>query len=218
MLRLDELYLQNCENIRELFKNYLRKAFKFYAEPLGFSKMLLTLLKLICALDKKTTQKFSLLKEHKLGISPTLIHSMPLPLKNDMELATELEEYFSRRQSASLPPLIGERHISEHSYSVRHSQHCQQMQECKRTLLEMVSKTKNNKEGVEREKRAYEAISKEISKQHCLCTDSTNNSPACKKCCKEAQDRIRMRLYMYMYEYTSRLPAEELSHETHSHD
>ena len=210
MLRLGDLRLRKCEDIRELFENYMKEALKFYmpksrkSDLLGVSCMLLTLLKLICALDEKATLKFPLLEEHKLGINPILIQSLLLPLKSDMELAAELEEYLSRRQSPTLPSLIEETDISERSYSVRHSQRTQHMQECKRSLLEMGSKTEAERiEEVKRSRERYNALSEEISKLQC-CTHSTYYSPACTKCQKTSKrEQIRGSFYMRS------LPAEE---------
>lgn len=161
MLSLGAVRSLNCEEIREHFENFLRDELKFYLsiyavesdsnqtemeDPFGVSRMLLTLLKLICVLDEKATAKYPLFKEHKLGINPTHIQSLLLPLKSNMQLAAELEEYFIRRQSPRLPSLIGETQISEHSYSVRHAQRSHEMQECKRALSEIASKTENERE------------------------------------------------------------------------
>ena len=210
-LRLEALPRQSCANIRELFEKYLRESFKVYppiSEPLGVGVMFLTLLKLICALDEKATEKFPLLKEHKLGISPTLIQSLLLPLKSDMELAAELEEYLITRQYPTLPSLIGETHISEQSYSVRHSQRSQQMQQCKCSILELASKTETErKEAVNSSRERYNALSEEISKLLAQC--SYSHSAACTECHKRSEQKISEREQIRVCVYTRRLPAEE---------
>ena len=211
-LRLEDLSKQNCEDIRERFEKYLREALKFYFSDdearvvPGMSLMLLTLLKLIIAVDQKATHKFPLLKEHKLGIDAKVIHLLLLPLKNDMEFAVELEDHLIMRQSPTFPSLIGETNISEHSYSVRHAQQSEQMQKCKRTLSEMASKPEaERKEAVKRARQRYKAISEEISRLQCLNNDASQHSTSCTRCHKTKElDEIRV----HLYDHTSRLPVD----------
>jgi len=112
--------------LRILSCYYLTTAGKFYKktkDPLGGSRMILTLLKLNQILDRLACKKFPLLIEHSSYFKPEIINCLLLPSKFELGVAQELVEYFHHRdEKATFPALINQLTITEDSFAVRFAQ------------------------------------------------------------------------------------------------
>lgn len=102
---------ESAANIRELATTYGDKAKAFYTgDPIGGSRMILCLLKIIRVLDEKAIRTHNLFKEHRPGVDTKFIDELLLPKRSDLEYARELKGYFRERVAASnnLPGLLDE--------------------------------------------------------------------------------------------------------------
>lgn len=122
------LYRTNIENfdskpheLRTFCIAYIQCAERFYGnDPLGHSKMVLVLLKMLAMLDEIATKAYPMLLEHRSGINPNIINSLLLPSFSDMKIAHELEMYFRKRnKKAKFPSLIEESEVTPQSFSAR---------------------------------------------------------------------------------------------------
>lgn len=116
-----ESFEREPKELRAICNEYIRCAATYYKnDPLGHSKMMLVLLKLLAKLDKIATTSNPLLLEHRSGINPNIIDSLLLPQLVDMEIAHELQTYFNERNKVAwLPSLIEEATVSAGSFPAR---------------------------------------------------------------------------------------------------
>lgn len=109
------------DELRTTCSAYIDCAGPFHRhDPLGYSKMMLVLLKIVAMLDKIATKAHPMLLKHRSGIDPNAIGSLLLPHFIDLKIAHELETYFLKRnEAASCPSLIEETTISSDSFSAK---------------------------------------------------------------------------------------------------
>lgn len=116
---------------------YSKYAEEHYKDnPLFVSRMLLVRLKLIAMLDKISTNKHQLLKQHHSGINPKIIDSLLIPQQIDMNIAYELENYFNDRNSHDRDPsLVGETTVTTKSFSVKYAKIDPKMNDLRNQIL-----------------------------------------------------------------------------------
>lgn len=110
------------EELRQDLSNYVAFTKKTYnGDPLMISRMMLVYLKLIEVLDRRATLQYPLLKKHRCGIDSSIINSLLLPQRVDMDTAYRLETYFRCRneRSSGFPSLTDEDRVSDQSFAVK---------------------------------------------------------------------------------------------------
>lgn len=119
------------ETLRSLSFSYERIATKHYKDdPLGFSRMVLTLLKILTLLDKIATLVHPQIKKHRPGISQGIFENLLLPQYEDFDIAYVLKKYFGKRaERAKYPSLIEEEKVSNASFANRFAAKSEEMQD-----------------------------------------------------------------------------------------
>lgn len=140
-----------ADDIRKCLKDYQEYAVeKYKGNPVMTSRMMLVHLKLIAVLDRRAILKYPLYKKYSCGINSNIITTLLLPQRTDMETAIRLEQHFRmRNEKATLPGLIGEKHISETSFSVEYAKNDPEMQRTRNEIMNL------DRENVERKRREW---------------------------------------------------------------
>lgn len=133
---LDEGMNYAPSKIRRMFFQYSSKAEAFYKnDPIGSSRMLLFRLKLLVILDMIATREYPLLLKHRTGINTCIFDCLLLPQFIDMQIALELQAYFTNRNSnASYPALIEENIPSTQSFAVMYAETNAEMQAIRQAI------------------------------------------------------------------------------------
>lgn len=128
----------DAKTIRDLSITYAKTAAPFYeGDPFATSIMILVRLKLISMLDKIACNEISLMSKFHSAINPNIIKTLLLHQRNDLEIASELEDYFTERnERASGPSLIGEKSVSTASFSSVYAAQNETMQSVRNSILE----------------------------------------------------------------------------------
>lgn len=118
---LDDINTCTPETLRSLSFAYGQLSGKHYSnDPLGFSRMVLTQIKILSLLDRIATGAHSALKKHRPGISLEIFEHLLLPQYEDFEIAHDLKKYFAKRfEKAKYPSLIEEEKVSDESFSYK---------------------------------------------------------------------------------------------------
>lgn len=121
--------------------NYMLFAKKNYIDnQLLSSRMILVCLKMIKTFDERlcTDVQFDILNQHHSGINPDIFNVLLLPQRIDMELAFELQQYFQKRNiSGSDPSLIGEKCVTNESFSVKFAKKNFGMKTIRKKILDL---------------------------------------------------------------------------------
>lgn len=131
MYVLVDIHSCTPETLRSLSFGYGQLAAKHYRDdPLGFSRMVLTQLKIVYLLDKIATNAHSALKTHRPGINYAIIDNLLLPQYDDFEIAHELKKYFAKRsEKVKYPSLIEEEKVTTNSFAHRFAEKSDEMQD-----------------------------------------------------------------------------------------
>ena len=82
----------------DLFRFYIRVGLKFYEkDEIGYSRMVLTSMKIIWALDKIARALCPIFKNHKIGIESLPLESLLLPDLDHVKIAFELKKYIDEK-------------------------------------------------------------------------------------------------------------------------
>jgi hypothetical protein len=156
-----------------LFKKYLDAAVKFYnKDELGYSRLLLTSIKMVCALDSIATNEFPMLKEHSLGVDSKPLENLLLTNYTEMECAYKLKYYIDARNKNGLGPSINDPNniTSSNSFSVKHCLKDAQMQQVKNEIIKIVEiETQKKIDQINLEKVTYSNLIERWSKTTCSC-------------------------------------------------
>lgn len=129
---------ENVLSLRDLAVKYGVAAKKHYSnDPLGGSRMILTILQIIRTLDQIATEEHPLLEEHHTGINPKIIEDLLLPSRYHLKIATKLEHYFEQRNSgATFPALNAENTVTDKSFAYRYAETNEEMIDLRQTILD----------------------------------------------------------------------------------
>lgn len=130
------------ETLRSLSFAYARLAAQHYKnDPLGFSRSVLTQMKILTLLDKVAIEAHKMLKKYRPGIYPEVFDNLILPQYEDLEIAHDLKKYFLKRSNATYPSLLEEEKVSSHSFSARFAEKSEEMQEIIQRIKESTDAT-----------------------------------------------------------------------------
>ncbi|CAL8126202.1 unnamed protein product [Orchesella dallaii] len=161
-------------DVHELFYAYTKQVVKLYAEeycdPVSFSRMILTTLKMIRVLDEIATRTHPLLKKYRSGIDPKMFDNLILPKKHeDMEMLESLVDYFSsRNEAADFPSIIQNRFLSSTDFSVQYAQQSREMTQLKEDILAATLKAIEKKyEEVQNAEERCQTLQAQINRLNC---------------------------------------------------
>lgn len=156
----NEIESNGIELIRKHSITYTAIAAPLYeGDPIRTSIMVLVNLKLISMLDRLVIESIPLFKDHRSGINPHIIKTLLLPHRADMAIASELEDYFTKRnEEASGPSLIEEKTITCHSFSSKFAAQSEIMQGVRNTVL------KETEDSIEQLERQWNQAVREVEK------------------------------------------------------
>lgn len=137
-----------CETLRSLSFAYGRLATQYYKDdPLGFSRLVLTQIKILTLVDKGAIDAHKTLKKHRPGINTAIFDNLLLPHYEDLEAAHEMKKYFEKRgQKAKYPSLLEEEKVTCNSFSARFAKENDEMQEIISEIEESANAAKVNLE------------------------------------------------------------------------
>lgn len=130
--------IANALRLRTIAIDYGTAAKKHYKDdPLGGSRMILTILQIIRTLDQLATEDYSLFEQHHSGINPKIFEDLLLPSRDQMEVSLDLESYFEQRNSESkFPALNAESEVSHLSFSARFAETNKEMKALRQKILD----------------------------------------------------------------------------------
>lgn len=130
--------VEHALSLRDLAVKYGAAAKNHYKnDPLGGSRMILTILQIIRVLDQIATEEYPMLAQHHSGINPKIIEDLLLPFRHQMKVASDLENYFEQRNSeASFPALNAEKTVTDKSFSYRYAEDDLEMRELRKQILD----------------------------------------------------------------------------------
>ncbi|XP_031635809.1 uncharacterized protein LOC116348812 isoform X2 [Contarinia nasturtii] len=190
------------------YAKYAKKNFK--GNPLFMSQMLLVRLKLIAVMDKLATKKHPLLLQHHSGINQNIINELLIPQHINMCIAHEIEKYFQKRNSQSNgPSLIGEKNISDKSFSVKYAKEHSDMLEIQTKILKQDEKNVDEKKKeLQRRRDEKESYKSKANRRNCECYIEYGYKQHFRDCTKCAYNKMADQLRVKQYEHL--LPTEEI--------
>ncbi|CAL8134338.1 unnamed protein product [Orchesella dallaii] len=167
------------KDIYTLLCTYAQQSVKLYAveycDPVSFSRMILTVLKMIMTLDSIAVNAHPLLHQYESGIEPKMFEDLLLPHnQEEMEMFDFLMQYFQSRNEATHPSIIHSGYISPSDFSVRYATTSQAMIKLKTKIVsEMESKIQSKKNEIQAAKKVCELLESQINRMEC--TTEWNN-------------------------------------------
>ena len=191
--------IEDCssELVFELLGKYLKLAKNYYeGDVLGTSRMVVTTFTLVAMLDFLAARKYPLLLDYYHGVNVSVLQSLLLVHRADMEHLANLETYFANRlKYKSLDiSLISEDDPSPNSFSIRFFYINHHLQEIKEEILEFAAKKEHQKlKEVSRQREVYDKLiedSRKLSHEYVDVRNrygyiSTSHASYCMKCLKE---------------------------------
>ena len=206
--RLNKLKDITSFKLKNLIETYIEKASQFYEnDEIGNSRMILTCIKIVCLLDKLALNKYSLLSDHKIGISIEPFESLLIPLASELMYCKNLISYINSRNNENIPydSLVDSNKIDTCTFSVRYASRNKEMQKVKHNILKEAERKKNQKlEELKNERIIYYRLSEEANKLACeyknhfkeLGVLEKSHDPNCKRCeILSKADGMRVKIY-----------------------
>ncbi len=174
----------------EQFHEYLTSAMNYYInDPVGMSRALITILKMIQVWDQCACRQHPLLRTHKLGIETGFFKMLLVVSKKELEIVNQLEEYFLSRERAPNSCLL-ENKPTHVSFSVNFAQQSPDMESLRKIILEEGMQRAAEKTLEVRKARSLcESLRTIISRMNCKYyknhDDREEHSSSCERCCLE---------------------------------
>lgn len=188
----DNFTTKHVSHLRDLAIQYGVAAKQHYKDdPLGGSRMILTILAIIQILDQMAVEEYPLLEEHNSGINPRIIQDLLLPSRDRMRVALALENYFDLRNSESkYPALNAESKVSERSFAARFAKANSEMSDLRQKILdeqtERIEKKMNvvnrGRMKVQKWREEIQGLEHEFVKYWSTYEYRTKHEQKCKRC------------------------------------
>ncbi|CAL8124878.1 unnamed protein product [Orchesella dallaii] len=178
-------HLDSCssESILQLIFTYVKIALPKYkngGNPMGFSQMLLCILKSIQVLDKIATKAYELLLQYKSGIDCAQFDRLLLPHEEDMRFMEQLLDYFqSRDNQANFPSIVSARKADDDTtFAVCFAKNDEGMQTLREKILEdMEKKIASKYAEVDEVRERCKTLQDEIAaEESCKCEWKTDSN------------------------------------------
>ncbi|CAL8134250.1 unnamed protein product [Orchesella dallaii] len=164
----------SSKDIYALLCAYTQQTVKLYAveycDPVSFSRMILTVLKMIMTLDSIAVNAHPLLHQYESGIEPKMFEDLLLPHnQEEITLLDDLMNYFhSRNVRANHTSIIHSENISPSDFSVRYASQSDEMITLKNEILaDMESKIEIKKNEVRVAKQECQNLKFEMDRREC---------------------------------------------------
>ncbi|XP_031629745.1 uncharacterized protein LOC116344981 [Contarinia nasturtii] len=191
---------KTAEELRSLSTMYHAKAVQHYkGDALGYSRMLLTQLKIVMIMDEIVTSEYKLYKKYESSVNEEIFNRLLLPLHDEIEIAHEIQSYFRKRNyeknGIRKRPGIMEEEPSQMSFACQFAmnddeigQTLQKIKENEDQELQILRNEYN------KAKKKMDDLKKRAEALDCEFTRTSDNGkrkhkPGCAKC--ELQRKIR---------------------------
>ncbi|KAL9653598.1 hypothetical protein ABK040_000515 [Willaertia magna] len=186
-------YVEYSQRLYDLLTNYEGKAKKYYRnDPLGNSRMILTVLNIIRVLHILSIKISPILKEYKSGVEIEILQSVLAVTKNDLKYTKSLEDYFlnfdkNAHYTSILQQCINNDATSD-SFFVRFAENNTEIQNTKDKILEIAKQKAAQKiEEIREKRKRYKKLKqKSNGLEHEYFSSSSypyhNHSRNCTKC------------------------------------
>ena len=177
-----------CLTLYNLLEQYSTLALEFYKnDPMGYSRLILASIKIVCALDQIATNEFPLLLQHKIGFDSKPLESLLLPLQTQMRCAYEAKKFIDERNSKSTHPSLVDFSSESLYFGAKYARTNNEMNTLKKQiLLEIEEKIKEKRNEVNIARNEYlDLIEQSKRLIHTDTTDKWGNSHHarwCEKC------------------------------------
>lgn len=161
---------KNSSKLFQLLEKYLNCASDFYqSDELGYSRMILVGVKIICSIDVIATNEHTLLKDHKIGFNSELIEYLILPNNNEMKIAKILKDYIDKRNANSFESLL-DQSFNMNTFTVRYASQSNDCREIKhKILIEAEEKKQKKLNELREERQRYFSLITEANRRSCDC-------------------------------------------------
>jgi hypothetical protein len=194
-----------------LLKQYTTNAFSFYQndDPMGYSRLILTSLKLVCVLDKIAINEFPMLIEHKIGFDSKPLECLLLPLQTQIKCAYEVKKYIDQRNDNGFDPSLVDFTTESSYFGAKYAKTDLKMIALKEKILkEIDEKIREKHNEVESARKEYSRLMKKSnSLSHTYFTDTWGqqyHDYSCHKC-RLSEEAAKMKVEIY----EKYLPDEE---------
>ncbi|XP_065674638.1 uncharacterized protein LOC136091250 [Hydra vulgaris] len=138
---------ENSSEIFNLFQKYLEISVKFYVnDPVGLSRMVLTLLLITAVLDSIAVKKIPLLADYHTSLGKTYFDSLLTPLLEDMKYLNSVKAYFKERNKLANYPCILSNSLNSDSFGPKFANEDEAMQKKRKEILLYAQKRREKKE------------------------------------------------------------------------
>lgn len=195
------------ESLRQLSTKYEQKAIEYYQQdPIGYSRMVLTQLKIVKIMDMTAVKAHPLYNKHESGVNDDIFDHLLLPYQRDMQIACEMQKYFCTRNFKKLPSILDD-NTSNSSLACRFVESNDEM---RTILVEIKKKDEKHIKEVEAEyavaKKKMDRLKNQANPLECQCVNGNGKRRHVEKCTKcsviSKMAEIRVRRYERI------LPAE----------
>lgn len=146
-----------CSDLYVALSRFLKKYYEisnsiYSGDPLGYSRMVLVMVHVICKLDRIAANYFELLLEQQLGIDMEFLQYLMLPNSSDLVYAFKLKEYVDKRNKANGPSLIDKNNAAHDSFSAKFYEKYDELKRTKADIEEKANEVCNMKKAEFEEK------------------------------------------------------------------
>ncbi|XP_065673543.1 uncharacterized protein LOC124806063 isoform X2 [Hydra vulgaris] len=167
-LNITQFY-ENSSKIFELFCKYFEISLNFYAnDPIGLSRMVLTLLLITAALDSIAIKKNPLLALYHSSFEDKYFDSLITPLLEDMKYLQSVRDYFTKRNASGINSSIISTNVNMNSFGPRLAKENETMQQIRKDILLYAQKQRENKKNELEQslKKYYSLMEKYYKSEH----------------------------------------------------
>ena len=206
------LYNPNPTKLFEFLEKYIKVAIEYYRDdPLGYSRLIMTAIQIVCSLDKIACVEFPMLLDHEIGFTSDILKCLLLPRSTDITYAYEINQYILKRNEiSSFPSLIDTNVKEKNSFSHRFFESDQEMNDIKSKILKTAEINSNQKlEEVARLRIKYNEYDTLIATTECYYRDGYYGAYHAKKRCDRCKRRrLKNELGTQVFELP--LPAKNI--------
>lgn len=193
------------ESLLEILSAYLNKATEYYKkDPVGNSRMILTVIKIVCVLDQIACQQYPILKMHHIGFDTQIFEWLLLPKATDITYAYLLIDYIQKRNNkSSYLSLIDPDIKNRDSFAQKYAENYDEINTIKKKLLSvMEQQIKEKYIEIKKARKEYEKYKIQIENSLCNYIEKIIGFPEhCENCHKCYLIRSSKRIKVEVYEY-----------------
>lgn len=174
----DVITVDDHEYVWNTFHKYSNSALVYYSnDPVGISRCILTMLKMIQVWDKLVCVQYPLLRSYKIGIDTAFVGMLLVPSKEELAIVDYVSDYFAARQQAPNSSLLEEKPNTS-SFAVQFAEQSPDMERLRADILDEGQRHVDDKMREVEAARSYcQSLRDEIVKmRHEYSTDGIDSS------------------------------------------